>query len=238
MILGKNETALLPAFRELAVKIKNGDTNLDKGGTQFAEVLGLQAVLDPAQAMLKFPGRETDTDYAAKELRWYLSKDLHIAGWVDDVKIWRQVAGTDGTINSNYGNLVFSEDNGYQFQNAMLTLTAHKSSRQAIIIYQRPGMHDDWKKNGKQDFICTNFQHLMIRQNKLHCVTSMRSQDCWFGLFNDVPWFHHVIIEALGHLRKVYPDLILGEHVYQVNSFHAYERHFDQVQELVAACYA
>lgn len=231
--LRTNERQLLPALSLLAGKITSGDVLLDKSGVKVAEVLGLKVELDPAQHGLAFPGRETDQAYVAKELRWYLSRDLSIRGWVDDVKIWQQVAGTNGRVNSNYGALVYGAENGCQLDRAVRALWEHKDTRQALIIYQRPTMHDDWCADGKHDFVCTNFQHLFIRGDRLHCVTSMRSQDAWFGLFNDVPWFHHVIGDALARLRPLYRDLQLGTHIYQVSSFHVYERHFAKLRTLV-----
>jgi len=82
------------------------------------------------------------------------------------------------------------------------------------------------------DFICTNFQHFFIRNNTLQCVTSMRSNDCIFGSFNDIPWFVYVYNDMYTKLLTTYSDLKKGSMVFVPNSFHAYERHFDLVKQI------
>ena len=89
--------------------------------------------------------------YQTNELHWFISqsrniKDLEMmAGFVP--KIWKDIAEVDGRINSNYGWCCLSEENGNQFKNAMEHLLHDKDSRRAIMIYNRPSMHEDWIAN-------------------------------------------------------------------------------------------
>lgn len=103
--------------------------------------------------MLKEPNEE----YIQRELEWYLSESLN----VNDIpgktpKIWEQVSDKDGFINSNYGWTTFSKENYSQFDKVLEELSKNnKYSRQGVIIFIRPTMHEDSKRNGMHDFICT-----------------------------------------------------------------------------------
>lgn len=229
-----NEKAIYPYYKSLLDKVESEDLLLDKSGSKVAEIIAPRIVLDPSQLYLDFKGRKSPRKYIEKELDWYDSHELKIDR-VSDIEIWKRVSDVNGEINSNYGNLVFSRNNGSQFSNVVTTLIMHKESRQGIIVYTRPSIHEEWNSFEASDFICTNYQQFFIRNEKLVTVTSMRSNDSIFGTFNDVPWFHTVIQRMQKALSDTYPELSLGEHVFIPNSFHIYERHFDKLKELVEA---
>lgn len=227
-----NEKALYPFYRELLNKVERKEFLTDKSGTKVVELIAPRIVLNPSIKYLDFEGRKSPRKYIEKEDEWYMSHELKIDK-VSDIKIWQNVSDDNNEINSNYGNLVFSRNNYSQFTNVVETLKRHKESRQGLVIYTRPTIHYEWNSHGASDFICTNYQQFFIRNNKLVCVTSMRSNDSIFGTFNDVPWFHTVIQEMHKALLETYPELELGEHIFIPNSFHIYERHFDMLRELV-----
>lgn len=169
-----------------------------------------------------------DEDYARRELEWYNSKSL----CVDDIpgktpQIWNDVSSTHGNlINSNYGYLMFSQENHNQYLNVISQLKINKDTRQAVAIYTRPEIHNEWYKDGMSDFICTNAVHYEIRDNKLHIVVQMRSNDGIFGFKNDVIWQKYVAAQILSDLMSTYPLLEMGDIIWQVASFHIYKRHF------------
>lgn len=164
--------------------------------------------------------------YIEKELRWYLNQDLSITGLAPNIpKIWKDVACNDGFINSNYGWCILSGVNGYQYVRAIETLMKDKASRQAMMIYTRPSMHEDAFSNGRKDFMCTNTVQLLIRDNKLEYHVSMRSNDVVFGYNNDVAWHRYVHNRALSDLAGVE----LGDMYWSAGSLHVYPRHFDMV---------
>lgn len=227
-----NERAIYPYYKELLNKVEKGDFLTDKSGVKVVELIAPRIVLDPKQKFLDFEGRKSPRKYIAKEDEWYMSHELKIDR-VSDVQIWQNVSDTNNEINSNYGNLVFSRNNYSQFTNVVETLKRHKESRQGLIIYTRPSIHYEWNSHGASDFICTLNQQLFIRENKLVCVTSMRSNDLIFGLTNDIYWFHSVIHKMHEALKPTYPELELGDHIFIPNSLHVYERHFDKIRFVV-----
>jgi thymidylate synthase len=232
--MNTNAQLIYPYYKILLDKINQKDFLLDKSGTKTVEVISPRIVLDPKELYIDFETRKSPRKYIKKELEWYHSHSLNIEK-VSDVEIWKKVSDKNSEINSNYGNLVYSRNNFSQFNNVLDILKNHKDSRQGIIIYTRPSIHYEWNSQGASDFICTNYQHFLIRDNKLNCITSMRSNDCWYGTFSDIPWFHSVIQEMFEELKLIYQDLSIGDHIFMPNSFHCYERNFKDLTELVEA---
>ncbi len=227
-----NEQAIYPFYKKLYEAIEREEFLVDKSGVKVVELIAPRIMLNPQQLYLDFEGRSSPRKYIEKEDEWYMSHELKIDR-VSDVEIWRRVADENGEINSNYGNLVFSRNNFSQFSNVVNTLKKHKDSRQGIIIYTRPSIHYEWNSLDAGDFICTNYQQFFIRNNKLHCVTSMRSNDLIFGFTNDIYWFHTVIHKMYETLKPIYSELEFGEHIFIPNSLHVYERHFNMIKEVV-----
>jgi thymidylate synthase len=151
--------------------------------------------------------------------------------YVDDIPgitpaIWKQVASTEGKINSNYGWAIYSEDNGYQYLNVFDELTKNPNSRRAVMIYTRPTMWSDYNHNGMSDFMCTNAVQYMIRDGQLVAVVQMRSNDVVFGYRNDYAWQKYVADQLSDDLGlNVEPKII-----WNVGNLHVYERHFDKVK--------
>ena len=228
--------AILP----LQKKLQNEEFVIDKSGVKLVELMpGYIHKLDPRKPLLEFEGKKSNKDYIEKESKWYASQDLSINGWVDDVKIWTQVCTQDDKreVNSNYGYLVFSEQNGNQFQNCYESLVKNPFSRQAVIFYNRPSMHKDCCRDGMSDFTCTYYQQFFIRfdkngKRKLYCINNMRSNDLVFGFFNDIAYFCEVYMKMYKQLKKVYKDLKVGSMDHIANSLHVYERHFEMLNKI------
>lgn len=195
---------------------------VDKTGVKTIEMIGACFEADEPSIF-----GDVNEEYIQRELEWYKSMSLY----VDDIPgitpaIWKQVASTEGKINSNYGWAIYSEDNGHQYLNVLDELTANPNSRRAVMIYTRPTMWTDYNHNGMSDFMCTNAVQYMIRDGQLVAVVQMRSNDVVFGYRNDYAWQWHVanqLSEDLG--LDTEPKII-----WNVGNLHVYERHFDKVK--------
>ena len=88
--------------------------------------------------------------------------------------------------------MIFSKDNGSQYQNCLWNLLNDTTTRQAVMIYNRPEMQQDWNKNHKHDFCCTfavqYFLNPVGDKYELNTFVLMRSNDAVFGYDNDVIW--------------------------------------------------
>lgn len=216
---------LYPLYRKL-----NKQKPLPNG---TKELLAAIATFDmnKVTGLVVFNSRQSNEKYLKQELDWYISESLVPP---EDVKVWQQIKSREGLVNSNYGYLIFNKNNHYQFNNVLDTLLNDKYSRQAVMIYTRPSLHYDWCKDGMRDFICTYYQHFFIRNDTLHCITNMRSNDCIFGTMNDIPWFEYVYNLLYNHLIYDYHSLKKGTLKFIANSFHCYERHYDVLKKIAA----
>ena len=69
-----------------------------------------------------------------------------------------------------------------------------------------------------------------IRDNKLHTVVEMRSNDLIKGTTYDIPSFILFQRLMLLRLREVYLDLEMGTYTHFANSFHLYSTDFELVE--------
>lgn len=176
--------------------------------------------------------REPNQDYIKRELEWYLSESLNVNDIPDKTpKIWEQCSDKDGFINSNYGWTTFSKENYSQFDKVLTELSNNKDSRQGVIIFIRPTMHEDSRRNGMHDFICTYCYNFKIEDNILYMIVNMRSNDCVYGYNNDWAFANYVFDKMLEELKKTYLDLQKGVIFWRADNFHCYPRHFKFLNE-------
>lgn len=178
---------------------------------------------------------KVNDDYVQRELAWYKSESLNVMDIPGKVPpIWQNHASDHMEINSNYGYLVLNAGNHNQYVNVLSKLLQDPSTRQATMIYTRPSMHKDWNRDGMSDFICTNTVQYLIRNNRLHCVVQMRSNDVVFGYRNDYAWQTYVMEQLLLDLNSLGDfELEKGAIVWHAASLHVYSRHYDLVQKYI-----
>lgn len=191
------------------------------GENDTVELIGVSFIADEETIFGK-----VNRSYVQRELEWYDSLSLN----VNDIPggpppIWKQVSDDDGFINSNYGFLVYSEENHSQYAQVHLALARDKDTRQATMVYTRPTIHTDSKWNNRSDFICTNTVQYFIRDEKLEVVVQMRSNDAVFGYRNDYAWQREVQRRLHFDLVRQYPTLSIGPITWQVANLHVYPRH-------------
>lgn len=182
-----------------------------------------------------------DYDYICREIAWYDSASRSVSDMPAPVPpIWKMIADENGEVNSNYGRLVYHEDNGGQFQQVARTLRNSPMSRQAVMIYTRPDIH----ATAGGDFICTNVVQYLIREDRLNAVVQMRSNDAVFGYRNDYAWQRVVMTRLLRELKatadatfpanaEILSKLKMGTITWQVGSLHIYPRHYALLEAAV-----
>ena len=189
-------------------------------------------VEDPTYCLYENDRRSSQFKYIAAELVWYFTGRNDADFITPYAKFWDQIKNKDGTVNSAYGNLIFTEeleDGRNQYRWALDSLIQDKDSRQAIIHFNKPS--HQW--NGNKDFVCTLNGIFQIRDNKLNFTIDMRSNDLILGTPTDVAFFCLLQIRMLEHLRNHYPELELGTYTHIAHSLHLYERHFDLASEML-----
>lgn len=181
--------------------------------------------------------REPNYDYYKREEKWYYSQSLNVNDIPEGApKMWQACATPDGFINSNYGWCIFSKENGYQYENCKQHLIEDPHTREAIMIYNRPSMQQEYNKGGMHDFMCCqNVQYFINEYDEhndiLDCIVNFRSNDAVFGFNNDALWADHVLEKLANDLRqrwreKYNKNLAIGHIYWNAGSLHIYERHF------------
>ncbi len=168
-------------------------------------------------------------NYIQRELDWYLTEVPNINAMEPPVPaIWQQVANDAGVVNSQYGYLIFSAENGEQYNHVLAELRSNPDSRRGTMVYNRPSIHEDATYDGVNDFICTNAVTYELRGGLLYGIVQMRSNDAVFGYRNDWAWQKYVLERLADDLGVVSAGL-----VWQVASMHIYERHYPLIGEYI-----
>jgi len=176
--------------------------------------------------------RSSQKKYIAAELLWYFAGRNDAAFIKRYAKFWESIQNPDGTVNSSYGNLLFSKKNPHgftQYDWAIASLLKDKDSRQAVMHFNST----EHQYTTNKDFVCTMYAIFQIRKNRLNLTVSMRSNDVIWGLPTDIAFFAILQSQALSHLKRFYPELTLGTYTHIANSFHIYEHHFDVVNRML-----
>lgn len=182
---------------------------------------------------------EVIAQYLTKEKELYSSGTLDAARFAEASKFWLKISNPDGTINSNYGYLVFNrKSEGGKFTDtkvrtpwewAKLALETDKDSRQAIIRFNRP--EHLW--NGNKDIVCTMHGIFHIREDRLNLSIVMRSNDLIKGLAYDISYFCGMIDTMIHDLRPTYPNLKKGVYTHTAHSLHVYARDYSTLLKMI-----
>ena len=218
-------------IREIFINaLEHEQFSTDKTGCKTIEIIGASFLADEP-AIFGKPNQE----YIDAEIEWYASEstnitDIYPDGDKEPPQAWQYTANIHGEINSNYGHLIWSKKYHKQYDRVLKELMKNPDSRRASMIYQRPSIWLEYKEQGKNDFICTNAVTYYIRDDALHCVVQMRSNDVIFGYRNDHAWQEHVLDMLRDDLYYQGHNLEKGNIHWQVQNLHVYERHFHLVK--------
>lgn len=197
----------------------------DKTGAKLLEIVGASFVVTDNVIFGKI-----NSDYVEREIAWYNSQSRNVNDLEKTPQIWKDIADKNGMINSNYGWVLFSGENFFQYRNVLNTLIAATDSRRAVAIYNRPTMHIDAFDNGRKDFMCTNAVQYVIRGKQLATIVQMRSNDVWAGFRNDLAWqltvAEQLVKDYNANRPKGTDEVERGPIFWQVGSLHVYEKDF------------
>jgi thymidylate synthase len=199
--------------------------------------------IDPEYPVMDFPSRRFNWRYFAGELAWYLKADTSIEYINNFSSFWKDICPT-GHANSNYGSLLFKshpstiyskdvdgnpKERVNQLEWVYDSLVKDKNTRQAVAFFNSPYFQYD----GNKDFVCTMYLNFWIRKDRLEMKVQMRSNDIFFGLTYDAPWFSAIHQSMFLNLKKIYPNLKLGVYYHCADNIHFYERHFEIADKIL-----
>lgn len=195
---------------------------------EVKELLLADITIDPKKPIANFESRKFNWKYFAGEMAWYLHRDTDISYINKFSNFWKGITN-QGTnqINSNYGALVINNE---QIGWVVDSLLADDNSRQAIMFFNQP----KFQFKGNKDFVCTMYANFFIRDNKLNMKIQMRSNDVFYGLTFDAPFFSFLMQSVYLILKKddKYKSLELGNYYHFADNLHFYERHFELAEKI------
>ena len=210
-------------------ELKDENFTVDRSGQKTIELIGASFEADEPAIFGK-----VNQEYVDAELDWYQSQSTNIYDIRPDAEppaAWLASANKHGEINSNYGRLIYGDKYFLQYQSALDELLFNPDSRRAAMIYNRPSIWMEWNENNKNDFICTNAVTYYIRNDQMHAVVQMRSNDVVYGYKNDYAWQKFVLESFTNDYKDLSEkEISVGTIKWQVQNLHVYERHFNLVK--------
>src|SRR5574343_84396 len=197
-------------FRQIFIDLATNGKEAAPRGQKIIEIENYSYTLPARVRFCNFESRKLNLDYVKREFLWYLRGNKMDKEILNHAKMWTDLVNYDGSINSNYGQYIFSKKAGQkssQFDYVVDALKKDKDSRRASIMI----LNRDHLLSTTRDYPCTYSLNFRIRDNKLNMTVHMRSQDAVFGMGNDAPCFsfiHEMIYVAVRDLA--YPELEMG----------------------------
>lgn len=149
------------------------------------------------------------------ELLWILAGSNALDFIEHYISEYTKSSDDELTIHGAYGPRMFGRRPNDQLARVISSLKSKPDSRQAVVqLFDR---RDTLEYHS--DIPCTCTMQFVIRDRRLHMLTSMRSNDAWLGLPHDVFAFtmiQELVARSLG--------VELGEYRHSVGSLHLYER--------------
>jgi len=200
-------------------------------------------VLQPSSEPIHTLDEESNTrgaKYLATEFKLYESGERRASEFAKHARLWAAVKNPDGTVNSNYGYLLFHRKSAgkspyskhgpiTQWQWAELSLKRDRDTRQAVMKVSLPT--HQWF--GNKDQVCCQHLAFHIRGQQLHLTCVMRSNDATRGLIYDLPWFCSLLPRMRQALLTHYPELQVGAYTHLAHSMHLYDSEAAKAERMV-----
>jgi thymidylate synthase len=208
--------------------LKFGD-RVSTRGMSTLEIFPFSFVLEnPRMRCISNPARLWNFPLAIGEFCWHLSgsKDLRFIQYY--ARRWKDFSDDGLTIRGScYGNKIFSTDEQpNKWQKLINLLKQDPHSRRAVLA-----LLDNYLSLSldSKDISCTSTIQFLIRQNKLHAIVNMRSNDAIWGLPYDVFLFTMIQEKLASEL-----SIELGTYTHIAGSMHVYERHLDLANKIIS----
>lgn len=169
--------------------------------------------------------RQISLKYLRGELYWYLSGSNKLEDILPYSKFWAKISDNGKTSNSAYGYIMMDKFGYDQIAHVIKVLQDDPESRQAVIHIKEPSL------SKTKDMNCTLSLQFFVRNNELHCITNMRSNDMWRGIVYDVPFFclvQEMIANSLGVELGMYYHNMASAHIY-LDDLNKHKKAFDKM---------
>ena len=137
--------------------------------------------------------------------------------------MWNKFLEGSGKFAYQYAERLWTNK---QFDHVIDCLRNDSGTRQAVLSVWNPDKDMDPNKVGGGNRIpCSLFYQFLIRNGKLHCIYTMRSNDFLGHHIIDLYCASGLMEYVVKRLKDVYPNLKVGSLTYMCSSLHAF--HWD-----------
>lgn len=140
--------------------------------------------------------------------------------------MWYQMMDEYCHVRSNYGDTIRQMYGFNQLHSVVDILKEDPETRRAVI-YLSNTVCTYKSKNVLPDMPCTNTLQFFIRNNKLHLMVNMRSNDIIYGLRYDAPFFM-MLQQIVAHELEIE----VGKYYHTSNSMHIYKKDIFKLDSL------
>lgn len=160
------------------------------------------------------------------ELLWYLAQRNDLAMIAYYLKYYQQQEPGREIVEGGYGPRLFNFRGQYDQVSTIIEMLRRKpTTRQAVIqLFDAEDV-----ANMQKDVPCTCTLQFLLRDQHLHLVVHMRSNDAYLGLPHDVFTFtmlQEIVARSLG--------VALGSYYHFVGSLHLYDTKIGKAQQYLA----
>jgi thymidylate synthase len=182
------------------------------------ELIGVLLKLERPRARLSRSETRGRAFSCLGEFLWYLSGDNQLDFIRHYIKKYENESEDKKTVYGGYGPRIFCQRGHNQLENVIGLLREHPTSRRAVI--QLFNAEDLGTSPRRPDIPCTCTLQFMVREDKLHLIVSMRSNDAYMGLPHDIFAFtmlQEVVARTLGVEVGPYQQFVGNLHLYDRN---------------------
>ena len=222
----------------LAHVMENGVDRSDRTGVGTRSVFGHQMRFDLQQGFPLLTTKKIHWKSVVHELLWFLSGQTNIAYLQQNgVRIWNEWATADGELGPVYGAQWrhWQTDRGVevdQISNVINDIKKRPNSRRLLVSAWNPSVLPDEARSPQENVQvgkmalapCHVLIQFYVADNKLSCMLTQRSVDCFLGLAFNIPSY-----ALLTHMIAQQCELDVGEFIWSGGDVHIYHNHFEQV---------
>lgn len=134
--------------------------------------------------------------------------------------MWTKFLENGQKFSYQYAERLWTHD---QFRTVIDCLRNDKGTRQAVLSVWNPDLDMVGGKLGGGNRIpCSLFYQFLIRNDRLHCIYSMRSNDALGHHAIDLYCATGLMEYVVKELKDIYPNLKVGSLTYECGSFHTF----------------
>lgn len=220
------EATIDDLLREVYSAIREEGQPVSSTRAPSRELIGVSLELTVPRNRLSRTETRRNSRAGIAELCWYLSGTVDPAMILHWLPEYEKELEEDGTIHGAYGPRMFGTGTNAQFRTVRRLLTDSSSSRRAVI--QLFEASDIAGPRRYKDVPCTSTLQFFVRDNRLHLIVTMRSNDAYVGLPLDV--FAFTMLQELmaGEL-----SLEMGRYIHNVGSLHVYDSNDREIDDFL-----